>query len=250
MNRKILNCIRTINELDVEAFNRVGCGVELQDFVEPNLTDAQIEKLIEEYGNKLTELDGLKAIHGPFLDLKPSSPDKDIRKISQIKYGRTLQIAHKLDVDYVIFHSQINPYLNQQFLRDLNNRQAAAFWRSLMGLSPYKGRVVIENVFEESPYMLKELIDEINHDRIAVNLDIGHMNIGYCSLREWVEVLGDYVEYVHVHGNNGIEDQHITPTDQRLQSLFSALDENDVNPVLALEYKVLDLEKELGRYLK
>jgi sugar phosphate isomerase/epimerase len=111
MNRRIVNCISTIKELDVEELNRSGCGVELQDFVEPNLSKEDVEMLIDGYKNRLAQVKGIKSLHGPFLDLKPASPDKEIRRVSQIKYRRTLEIAHELDVQFVVFHSQINPYL-------------------------------------------------------------------------------------------------------------------------------------------
>ncbi len=248
MSRRIVNCISTIEELDVNEFNKAGCGVELQDFVEPNLSEDQIEKLVHDYSEELPELTGIKSLHGPFLDLKPSSPDKDIRRISQLKYRRTLQIAHELDVQFVVFHSQINPYLNQSFLRELNNRQAAAFWKAIMEMTPYKGKVVIENVFEESPYMLKELIDHIGQDRIAINLDIGHMNIGHSSLSEWVHILGEKIEYLHIHGNNGMEDQHLVPTDEKIRNVLRILENEGIDPVLALEYEVQDPAKEIKRY--
>ncbi|HZH92485.1 MAG TPA: sugar phosphate isomerase/epimerase family protein [Tissierellaceae bacterium] len=246
--RRIVNCISTIRELDVEDLNAAGCGVELQDFVEPNLSENDMKKLINEYKRSLREIKGIKSMHGPFLDLKPASPDKEIRRVSQIKYRRTLEIAHELDVDYVVFHSQINPYLNQPFLRDLNNRQAAAFWRALMDVTPYKGEVVIENVFEESPYMLRDLIDAIGHERISINLDIGHSNLGYTSLKDWIHVLADRLSYMHVHGNSGFEDQHIVPSDEKLDSLLEILDQEGIDPFLALEYKINNLKEEVQRY--
>lgn len=246
--RRIVNCISTIKELDVEGLNGAGCGVELQDFVEPNLSEKDRGNLIGEYKIRLQEIKGIKSLHGPFLDLKPASPDKEIRRVSQIKYRRTLEIAHELDVDYVVFHSQINPYLNQSFLRDLNNKQAAAFWKEMMDATPYRGEVVIENVFEESPYMLRDLIDAIDHDRISINLDIGHSNLGYTSLKEWIHILSDRLSYMHVHGNSGFEDQHIVPSDEKLLTLLELLDQEGIDPVLALEYKINNLKEEVQRY--
>jgi sugar phosphate isomerase/epimerase len=248
MNRRIINCIGTIKELNVKELNESGCGVELQDFVEPNLSEENVKRLTEDYKYRLQELKGIKSLHGPFLDLKPASPDKEIRRVSQIKYRRTLEIAHELDVQYVIFHSQINPYLNQAFLRELNNKQAAAFWNAMMDVTPYTGEVVIENVFEESPYMLRELIDAIHHDRISINLDIGHSNLGYSSLKEWIHVLGDRISYMHIHGNSGFEDQHKVPSDEKITSILEILDQEGIDPVLALEYKINNIKEEARRY--
>jgi len=92
MNRRIVNCISTIKELDVEELNRSGCGVELQDFVEPNLSKEDVEMLIDGYKNRLAQVKGIKSLHGPFLDLKPASPDKEIRRVSQISTGGPLRL--------------------------------------------------------------------------------------------------------------------------------------------------------------
>ena len=250
MKRNILKCISTIEKLDVDLFNDAGCGVEIQDFVEPNLTKEEREHLVVSYQEKLKDLKGLKAIHGPFLDLKPSSPDPDIRRVSQLKYMETLQAAHRLDVDFVVFHSQLNPYLNQPALRDLNNRQAAEFWQWIMGNSPYRGKIVIENVFEESPFMIRELLDQIAHDRIMVNLDIGHINLGVSDMVRWIEILDQDIAYVHIHGNNGFHDQHRPPEDSVIRRLLEALASRDINPSFALEYDLDSLKEEVGRYRK
>ena len=37
--RKIVKCIRQIAELNVDLFNGLGLGVEIQDFTEPNLSE-------------------------------------------------------------------------------------------------------------------------------------------------------------------------------------------------------------------
>lgn len=248
MDRKIINCISTIKELDVEKLNLAGCGVEIQDFVGPNLTEEDIGILVDKYTSNLAGIKGIKSMHGPFLDLKPVSPDREIRLVSQLKYKKALEIANKLDLDYVVFHSQINTYLNEPSLRDINNKQAANFWNSFIEITPYKGKIVIENVFEESPYMLRELIDSINHSRIAINLDIGHLNLGNCSLWEWIDVLGDKIEYMHIHSNNGLQDQHYKPSEKVLLNLFEVIEKKEINPILALEYKVMDIEKEVKRY--
>src|SRR5690554_4555564 len=127
MYKIIVKAISTWRELDVELFNDLDIGVEIQDFVEPNLNKEELGGIIKYYNEKLGQVRGLKTMHGPFLDLKPSSPDMMIREVSRMKYRATLQIASILKIDHIIFHSQINPYLNQPYLRKLNNSQAKEF---------------------------------------------------------------------------------------------------------------------------
>lgn len=248
MEFKILNCIGTIDRLNVDEANRLDYGIELQDFVEPNLKVEEKKMLLARYSAELGKLKGLKALHGPFLDLRPSSPDLLIREASRMRYAETLDIAEYLKVDYVIFHSQINPYLSLPSLRKLNARQAADYWKEALNKTKYKGIILLENIFEETPDMLKELLDEIGDERVRVNLDIGHLRLGKAPLIEWVDSLKDHIAYMHVHGNDGKFDTHLPPSDKDIAELAEALEANGVNPVLALEYKVNDMESELKRY--
>ena len=250
MRRNILNCISTIDELDVSAYNRLGLGVEIQDFTEPNLSEAEIEGLVLRYKCLFRDLKQPKSLHGPFLDLKPSSPDPMIRSISQQRYRKALQIATDLEADFIVFHSQINPQLNEPFLSDLNNRQSRDAWLEIIGHVPdFRGKIVIENVFERTPAMLKALIETIAVPTIQVNLDIGHSKLGPAPLEDWIRELKDHIAYIHLHSNNGIHDQHIKAPKEEIETLYRLLDRYDIHPAIALEYPVLDLEEEIRAFM-
>ena len=79
MNFNIVKCISTIGEFLPREFKNLNIGVEIQDFTEPNLKDNEIENLVCEY-KKLLRFSPYKSLPWTFLDLKPASPDKDIRK--------------------------------------------------------------------------------------------------------------------------------------------------------------------------
>lgn len=246
--RSIVKCVRNIDELDVDLFNKLNIGVEIQDFTEPNLLEKDRKKIVNEYKEAFKHLKGIKAMHGPFLDLKPSSPDFLIRAVSYKRYLDTINIATELEIDYLIFHSQINPYLNEQFISNLNNIQAKEFWDSILKETNFKGTILIENIFEETPEMLKDYMDVVNFSNIKINLDIGHAKIGHSNLKEWIRDLRDYISYIHIHSNNGVYDQHQAPEISEVKELYKFLNEYNLNPVLSLEYKIDDIEKEIKKY--
>lgn len=249
MERKILQTISTQESLNIEKLLKLNMGVEIQDFTEPNLLTHEVKEIIDGYKEKFKNFNGIKALHGPFLDLKPSSPDMLIREVSYNRYFNTIEIAKELEIDYLIFHSQINPYLNQPSLRKLNNMQSKEFWEQILKEVPdYKGVILLENIFEETPSMLKELIETINFPNIKINLDIGHAKLGKVSLEEWIKELKDYIEYIHVHSNDGLYDNHQGPTQEEIEKLYFLLDKYSINPVLSLEYKIDNLEEEIWKY--
>lgn len=243
MKRNILKCISTIDEFNLDEYMDLNIGIEIQDFTEPNLSEGEIKELVNNYKELLKDIPNIKSLHGPFLDLKPASPDEDIRRISYNKYLRTINIAKELEMDYIIFHSQINPYLNEPFISDLNNRQSKEFWKMITEEAKlFKGTILIENIFEESPQMLKDYMNTLNMEKIKVNLDIGHARLSKAPLEEWISELKDHISYIHLHWNNGKHDQHMEPTDEDIEYIKSLLKQYKINPVIALEYKVSDLK--------
>ncbi len=232
----------------MELLKKLKLGVEIQDFTEPNLSQKEIRNIVKLYKEEFKEFNGKKSLHGPFIDLKPSSPDLLIRQVSYKKYFDTIKIAKELDIDYIIFHSQINPYLNEGFIRELNNKQSKDFWNKILDETKYKGTILIENIFEESPNMLKEYIEKINNPKVKVNLDIGHAKLGKVKLEEWIRSLAKYIEYIHIHSNNGIHDKHERPSQEEIDQLYKLLEKYKLNPILSLEYNVDDLDKEIKRY--
>lgn len=243
MKRNILKCISIVDDFKIDEYIDNNIGVEIQDFTESNLSKDEINTIVKKYKASFQNFNNTKSLHGPFLDLKPASPDEDIRRISYNKYLRTINIATELEMDYLIFHSQINPFLSEPFISDLNNRQSREFWEKIMyEVKEYKGTILIENIFEETPKMLKEYMQTLNMDNIKVNLDIGHARISKAPLEEWISELKDYIAYIHLHWNNGIHDQHMEPSKQNIEEVKNLLSKYNINPVISLEYKVSDLK--------
>lgn len=247
---KLINCIDYIDNLSIRDYEKLDVGIELQDFTDPNLLDEGYQKVVDSYKEMLVGFSKTLSIHGPFLDLKPFSPDRAIRKASIERYKTALRIGRDLDTDYIVFHSQINPWLKERKIRDLNNSMQAEFWKDILKEVDYKGTIVIENVFEDDPVYLRELLDTIGDSRIRVCLDVGHSNIGCKSgLKYWVYELRNYIEYVHIHWNDGKYDQHRYPTDEELKYIFEVFREFKIDPHFALEYGVEDIGKEIKRVI-
>lgn len=247
--RKIVNCVNYIDLLDIEAIKKYKLGIEIQDFTEPNLSEKEIKSIVARYKEVFIDFKEIKSLHGPFLDLKPASPDLQIRQVSYDRYLFALNTAAELEMDYIIFHSQINPYLDEPSLRRLNNSQNKDFWNKVLDETKYKGLVLIENIFEETPEMLLEYIETIDREDIKINLDIGHAKLGEANLEEWIRVLKYHIVYMHIHSNDGVYDKHISPRIEEIEELFRLLKKYKINPVLSLEYDIEDLDREINKYI-
>ncbi len=88
-------------------------------------------------------------------------------------------------------------------------RNSAAFWREYLAGKPSDCWVYIENVADEEPGPLMELVNEIEDPRISVCLDVGHARANSpVPLCQWIEGLGPRIGHVHLHNNDGQRDSH------------------------------------------
>ncbi len=248
---KLTNCINYIDYFYEEEYNEFDIGVELQDFTQPELLDGDYMERVNNYKKKLKNFKNTISIHGPFLDLKPASPDMEIKRVTMDKYRKAIISANELNAKYIVFHSQINPWLREPFIKKLNNEMQRDFWDELLSNIEYKGTIVIENVFEDEPAHLRELLETINRDNIKICLDIGHskLNSKY-SLDDWLKELKGYIAYVHLHWNNGEYDEHNYPTDENIEYIFEKFYVNNIKPRFAMEYNVENLSDEYIRVNK
>lgn len=246
---KIIKCISDIRHFHKEKYIQLGIGLEIQDFAKPDLLDEGWEERVEEYKKTLDGFSNTLSLHGPFLDLKPVSPDKKIRQASYERYILTLKIGKKLDVDYIIFHSQISPWIKEPKIKELTNRLNKEFWNGILReMEDYKGIILIENVFEEDPIFIKDLIDTIDLPNVKVCLDIGHAILESKSgLEDWIRILNKRIEYIHLHWNNGIYDEHNRPSNKNIAFIIKLLDKYNINPIIALEYHIDNLDEEIKR---
>ena len=129
---KIVNCISNMKDFDKDLYMDLNIGLEIQDFVNPNLLDEGWEGRLEEYKSVLDGFSNTLSLHGPFLDLKPISPDSKIREISYKRYLQLLQIGKELNADYIIFHSQLNPWIKEDKIMELSYRLYGEFWNEIL----------------------------------------------------------------------------------------------------------------------
>ena len=79
--------------------------------------------------------------------------------------------------------------------------------------SSYRGKLT-EAVCSD-PYETVHYIDELNKladERLfGFCLDVGHATLLGKDLYRFISILGDRLQVLHVHDNNGLQDEHLFP---------------------------------------
>jgi sugar phosphate isomerase/epimerase len=182
-----------------------GLGMELQSFWNPTLSELYPAK-IEYQLNKIARI-GFRAFHGPFGDLNCGSYDPLIRDVSRKRMSWGYQTAKKLGASHIIFHHGYVPRTSPP--KNWVPR-FALFWKSFLENKPEYVCFHLENLIELSPDIMIETLDTIADPRVTACLDIGHAHCNSTTpVLNWIERLGKRIAYVHLHDNDGTEDQHL-----------------------------------------
>ena len=197
-------------------------GLEINDLcissnLNPENRDAVIDRIRREisyvYGEDWfdEDIDERRKVifHGPFTELSPASIDERAILLMEERYGEALRIADAFGVKDIVLH---DGYLPPIYQKSWHQKKSLEFWNRFLDSVDSKYIFYIENVFDDEPHMLTEIIDSVGRENFKICLDVGHAN---CMTKEvpvedWISVMGERIGHIHLHNNDGSGDQHNT----------------------------------------
>lgn len=219
--------IATFSENAIEVIRENNVNIELNHTcISENLDKDKICHTIDDIRQDI-EKSGAEnyIVHGPFTEICPGSIDHRAVDLGLARLEEAYQVCKKIDADRMVAHTGYMPLI---YYKEWHKMKSLEFWHRFMADKPGNFRLYIENVFEDEPYMLKELIEEIGDHRISICLDIGHANVmtdEKNSVDEWIKILGRYIGHFHLHNNYGDKDIHnpLTEGDMDMESILAAI---------------------------
>ena len=172
-----------------------------------------IRRRLADAGIVPTSLHGyieLEILDGPAFDL--SSADPAIRKASiEIARGET-DYVHALGCRDIVVHPVGPGDTQDDPFRKANLRESA---ETLSGIAKQAGvRFLLENMpppmFGQDARMLRHIVDDINSPHLGLTYDAGHANVVGRPV-EMVHDMGPRLWSVHLHDNDGTDDDHHLP---------------------------------------
>ena len=206
-----LYCIPKLQQIDVYlSFSKVyQMGFEYNDFFLPSVLDDEMET--ERIINKYLSLGrdcSRDTLHGAFLDLCVNSTDRRIYEVSDLRVRQSMEIAKKMGLRAVIFHTNYIVNFRLRSYLDTWLSRNEEYWRRILRDYPEQ-EIFIENMFDDSPEPLIKLAENMaDEPRFSVCLDTAHAFISGSPLGPWLDGLKQYVSHVHINDNDGRQDLH------------------------------------------
>jgi len=181
-------------------------GFEYNDFFNPDILDNKdlLKKSFDTYKN-LNRIND--TFHGVFYDICLNSNDSKIRKISEDRVEKSIKLAKKLNCKGVVFHTNYIDFMaGSKIYKESYLKLNSEFYIKMA--NKYDIDIYIENMFDQTPDMLFELVKRCNHEKINVCLDFAHANISKTPIDVWFNKLKKYIKHIHLNDNDGLIDSH------------------------------------------
>lgn len=183
-----------------------GIGLELAEFCEARQLDAPDDTLMASVRRK-TAMAPAGVFHAPFSELCPAAIDPLVRQVTLHRYRQSVTLARELGIRRVVIHSGFVPIV---YFREWFVPESVKFWRAFLEELPRDMEILLENVMEEEPTLLRDIVAEVNDPRFRLCLDVGHANdfLSKTPVMEWIETCAPWIGHVHLHNNEGGWDTH------------------------------------------
>ena len=217
-------------------------GFEYNDFYLPSVyeKEEEVERRIEGY-LALDRDRSRDTLHGAFLDVVVSSDDSHIAVYSQTRLRQSMEIARKLSVKGVVFHSGlVRGVTSENYLKNWVLRQER-FFRELC--ADYgELEIYLENTQETAPELMLPLMERmLDCKNFRFCLDYAHAAISGTPVEQWVNAFETYVSHMHINDNDLCADLHQVPGDGKIDwQQFKQLTKNIENASVLLELSGLE----------
>lgn len=215
-----------------------GLGLEIAEYCTAYNMDDHFAETDTAVQGKLADIPR-RILHAPFNELFPCAIDPLARKIARYRYLQAITLAHDYGAEKIVIHGGYNPKI---YYPCWYTEQSIIFWKEFLAeLARHEAllngltetppdtvcpkssdpdrpiQICLENVLEENPEMLLDIVKGINDPRLRICLDVGHVNAySPVPVSDWLKTLAPWIEHFHLHNNTGEYDSHNGLDDGRI----------------------------------
>ena len=232
---------------------RYEAAYEYNDFYDASVLDdpTKTKVLVNLYKN-LDRDCSMDTLHGAYREIAVHSKDKKIREISDLRIHQSMDIAEKMEIRGVVFHTNyIANRLDEDYQKNWLDKNIE-FYTQLA--KEYDGlQIYMENEFEFTPDLYVEFakaMQEVKNFHLC--LDIGHANISQTPIETWLEQAAPYIAHMHINDNNGNYDVHdaIGSGSIDWKKVDALIRKFGIKPSVLVKTKEIDKQEKSLAYMK
>ncbi|MDR1589745.1 MAG: sugar phosphate isomerase/epimerase [Oscillospiraceae bacterium] len=186
-----------------------GLGIELAEFCTAYNMDVDFGKWDRIARDSMEGID-LRVFHAPFNELCPAAIDPLVADVARRRYAQAYRLMAGYGIDRMVVHSGYVPLIyNKEYFAG----RSIEFWGEFLRDKPGDFTLLLENVMEDSPDMLRDIVRGVGDKRMRLCLDIGHAGtiVSDLPVDGWIDGVSEFLKHVHVHNNFRLNDDHNPP---------------------------------------
>ena len=198
--------LSTIADDAAELASRHGFGLEIAEFCTAYNMDTDFMTWDARVRGEMANVERF-IFHAPFNELCPAAIDPMIVEVAAKRYAQAYSLMRGYGIDIMVTHTGFMPTL---YSDDWFTSKSVVFWKRFLSDKPHGFKLYLENVFEQTPGVLQEIISVVSDERLRLCFDVGHAAVfgADISIPEWVEQIIPFLGHVHLHNNAGGHDAH------------------------------------------
>lgn len=180
-------------------------------------------------------------IHLPFFDLAPGSLNDQILKATRATLLRALEISQVYKPIHFVGHPGYEAGQHDFYYDEWLSRSCET-WSDFICSDPLTTPLFLENTYERTTKPLVDLVGVLPVERVAHCFDVGHWysfakGAQRNDLIEWLDAFSPRLGHLHLHDNDGSEDQHLAlgAGSIPLLEVFDYIQKKGLHPSATLE---------------
>ncbi|MCL1993789.1 MAG: TIM barrel protein [Spirochaetes bacterium] len=188
-----------------------GLGIEITEFSYAANMDRDFPRWDELTHSNLAGIQR-RIFHAPFNELCPAAVDPKIAELTRQRLEQAYTLTRRYNIDRMVVHSGYIPNL---YAKSWFTEHSVRFWRDFLFDKPPDFSLLLENVMEGEPDMLRDIVEKTGDTRFQLCLDIGHAGGAFSNLplAKWIQTAAPVLGHVHIHNNWRGRDAHNPPAD-------------------------------------
>ena len=176
-----------------------GIGLELTEFCISENLDGKIHSILPhfEYNRKSVQN---AILHAPYNELFPHAIDQRAVKLAWDRYDMAWNVCLHYDIHKIVVHAN---YVQCLYYPEWFKARNIEFWNDFLSEHKEDITICLENVMENEPTLITDIIKDVNNPRLRMCLDIGHANLSTVPPEKWIMECAEYIDHYHIHNNNG-----------------------------------------------
>lgn len=238
--------LSTIDPNAQEYARQYGLGLEIAEYCTARNMDEDFPRTDAAVREKLEGI-GRRILHAPFNELFPCAIDPKARRLAHDRYRQAIGLAREYGISRVVIHGGYQPFV---YYPVWYTEQSAPFWKSFLTELPEDTVILLENVLEDRPEMLRDIVKAVDDPRLRLCLDVGHANVySKAPVSDWLEALALWIGHFHLHNNDGSWDTH-SPLNQGSIPIMDLLTQAEaLCPEATYTLELTESEADLRRLL-